>query len=1478
MKLLSVLLVLQLSVPAMAAVSQLPLFLTQSVDPRVMLVMSNDHQLSVKAYTDYSDLDGDGTLDTTYTDAIEYSGYFDSGKCYTYANSRFEPIKSVEATPATTPVTPTMHQCAPAATYWSGNFLNWASMTRMDMVRKVLYGGLRATGGDTNTLTVLERAFLPRDVHAFSKVFRSADVNKYTPNTGAAITICNFTDASSGLSKDVTAAPVLRVAAGYFPRWAAQETSQCVWDPGASVHIPDSGTDYVARVQVCVSGLEEDNCNSYGNNQKPTGLLQDYGEDSNSRPIRFGLMSGSYAKNKSGGVLRRNLERITGHTGTDAVKNEIDTDTGIFINQGATAAGIINTLNRFRISSYNYTGNRYASGCGSAGLTSFSDGSCVDWGNPLSEIYLETLRYLSGKTAPTAAFDAFSASLTNKDSSFINGLTKVDWVDPMPANEYCADTSILTLSTGLNSFDTDQLTGHGLTGLDADVATNLVGADATITGNYLVGKGTSVSLTDKQCTAKQVDDLADVEGICPEVPSMEGGYHLAGLAYHARTEDLRASSDYIGDQTLTTYGVSLAESLPRFDVGTGSNIVTILPACRARKDLEAWRDCSMTDLIVESYSATAGSFLVNWEDSAWGGDFDMDGIARIEYCVGPAACDDPMAYTTIGADSTAGTNDVRIKVAAVQAFAGHQLQFGYTISGAGQLTDGLKLLINRPGGANFLEGTTPLPAGVDQPNTTTYIPNAISAKQLKNPLWYAAKYGGFNDTDNDSMPNLDLEWDKDLDGTPDTYFQVTNPGELTKSLGAVLSDVAGRVGSASAVTSNSTSLNTSAIAFQALFNSADWSGELKAMPINSDGSVGGVIWNAAANIPVYGDRNIFAWDPVNKAGVSFEIGNRTLIKALAVSAATASLNPALASAAAASLGDDQINYLRGDVSKEDSKAGGRFRDRTLVGGSPLGDVINSDPLFVKTANLGYTDLPGAEGTSYPAHLNTTDSRTSMLYVGGNDGMLHAFSFDYTPAVLTTPASVTGTEKFNFIPNAVFGNLATLTNPGYRHNYFVDGSAVSSDAYIAPGAGNTTKTWRTVLVGTTGAGGKGIFALDITDPDNFSASNVLWDFDSNHGSFGDLGYTLGEATIARMPDGHFYAIFGNGYQSSSGRAVLYAVNLNGSNTVLSIILESSSGTNGLSSPLPVDTDGDNIVDAIYAGDLLGNMWKVEMNTGVSPVTLVSAFPGVINQPPVALFTATQTGDATVRQPITAQPEAGRNDEGDTMVYFGTGKYFELGDNDVSTPKLQSFYGIRDNGSQVVRANLIQQTIDAEDSTTFALSTGLRVRLTSNKDVDYTGSAEGWFMDLGLFDSSDADPANHFTATIGERVTNQPILRGDRVIFTTLIPAADACSFGGSSWLMEIDAQTGSRLPETPIDSNGDGAFTYADKVSVTLNGVTALIAVSGFQKPGLGIFDNPAILEDGKKEVKVLGGSSGGIDSVLESKSNPSGRQSWQQLQ
>ena len=388
--------------------------------------------------------------------------------------------------------------------------------------------------------------------------------------------------------------------------------------------------------------------------------------------------------------------------------------------------------------------------------------------------------------------------------------------------------------------------------------------------------------------------------------------------------------------------------------------------------------------------------------------------------------------------------------------------------------------------------------------------------------------------------------------------------------------------------------------------------------------------------------------------------------------------------------------------------------------------------------------------------------------------------------------------------------------------------------------------------------------------------MLWDFDSTHASFGDLGYTLGEATIARMPDGHFYAIFGNGYQSSSGNAVLYAVNLNGSNTVLSIVLEASSGTNGLSSPLPVDADGDKIVDAIYAGDLLGNMWKVEMRTSGS-VELVSAFPQGSGAPE-PLFTATQTGDATVRQPITAQPEAGRNDEGGTMIYFGTGKYFEVGDNDVTTPKLQTFYGIRDNGSQVVRTNLIQQTINAEDSTTFALLTGLNVRLTSDKDVDYTGSTEGWFMDLGLFDSSNADPANHFTATIGERVINQPILRGDRVIFTTLIPAADACSFGGSSWLMEIDAQTGSRLAETPFDANGDGYFTDADKVSVTVNNVTTLISLSGFQKQGLGMFDNPAILEGSKKEVKVLGGSSGGIDSVLESKSNDGGRQSWQQLQ
>ena len=290
-----------------ADIAQTPLFLSQSVDPRVMLLMSRDHQLSIKAYTDYSDLNGDGVLDTTYNDAIDYYGYFDNHKCYTYSDSLFEPAGSASGTYS--------HHCNGSSSQWSGNFLNWATMTRMDIIRKVLYCGFRRT--DSTTETVLERTFLPYDTHAFAKVFHTSttgEMRHYVPYEETTITLCNLTHAT-GLSRSVDTSaypPLLRVAKDNgsgtvgWPYWAASEKPECTWGsgihPSTSKRLSPSGsgnsTDGLfVRIKVCVSGSEEANCKTYPNeHKKPTGLLQKYGEAS--RPLRFGLITGSYKKNK----------------------------------------------------------------------------------------------------------------------------------------------------------------------------------------------------------------------------------------------------------------------------------------------------------------------------------------------------------------------------------------------------------------------------------------------------------------------------------------------------------------------------------------------------------------------------------------------------------------------------------------------------------------------------------------------------------------------------------------------------------------------------------------------------------------------------------------------------------------------------------------------------------------------------------------------------------------------------------------------------------------------------------------------------------------------------------------------------------------------------------------------------------------------------------------------------------------------------
>lgn len=391
--------------------------------------------------------------------------------------------------------------------------------------------------------------------------------------------------------------------------------------------------------------------------------------------------------------------------------------------------------------------------------------------------------------------------------------------------------------------------------------------------------------------------------------------------------------------------------------------------------------------------------------------------------------------------------------------------------------------------------------------------------------------------------------------------------------------------------------------------------------------------------------------------------------------------------------------------------------------------------------------------------------------------------------------------------------------------------------------------RNILVGTLGRGGKALYALDVTDPTHFDAADVLWEYTE-----ADLGIALGKPLIARLNNGKMAVLVGNGYNSSSERAVLYAIDLETGALIRKIdtLAGSAGDTNGLTTPRGWDDDANGTLDVVYAGDRLGNVWKFDLSSSNS-ASWGSAFSsaGV----PAPFFVARDAGGK--RQPITGgmsigvNPRRGDPNFGKLFVFFGTGQYI-LSD-DITDKSVQTWYGLIDTGTSIPdRTVLMPRTITTESTIG-----GSAVRAFSTALAGDMAGKRGWFIDL--------EPPS---GANGERITSDAKFLGSVLLVTSIVPSTDMCKPGGDGFLNAVDPFSGGALSTVFFDANRDQAFTDADALMVAGKRVAV-----GSISPDNNL-PSEAILIGNRL---ITSGTSGQVRSVGANNPIRTGRIAWREI-
>ncbi len=721
----------------------------------------------------------------------------------------------------------------------------------------------------------------------------------------------------------------------------------------------------------------------------------------------------------------------------------------------------------------------------------------------------------------------------------------------------------------------------------------------------------------------------------------------------------------------------------------------------------------------------------------------------------------------------------------------------------------------------------------------------------RNQLWLAAKYGGFEDSNKDGLFQPAEKWANVAAGAvqgypvPKNYFAANQPDKLANGLRDAFRDINSLNGAgagAGLATTNVSETNADDGLYQVKFDTSGWTGSVKGFDITAVDDVTGTIsisanWDAGTLLDtratVAGWHNSRIVATINGSGAG-AVGKPFRLNDLTTNQKTA-LTPVVADQ------QEVVDYLRGDTSKYEQTLagvnipGGKYRTRKSI----LGDIVDAEALYVGAPNADYADDLNA---GYSAFKTAKAGRKPMVYVGANDGMMHAFD-----AKVSSTNATRGAEVFAFVPNAVYAGptgtpsvngITILKDTNYAHKYFVNATGNSRDIDFNKTSVTNTATpdWRTIYVSGLGKGGRSYFAIDVTDPGLFTseanvAAKVMWEFTD-----ADMGFSYGLPIIVKTRKWGWVVVLASGYNNldgiaaNKGRGFIFILDAKTGLLLQKVGTPAGTATNPsglahLSGYTP--SFAGYLTDEVYGGDLLGNVWRFDFTSATADVpTPTTAF-------------AIVKDDNDVVQPITTRPFIEYSaDDLKRYVFVGTGKLLDTADT--ISPQAQHFYAIRDG--------LREKRYEATDTATgIALPSGvsfpigkadlavLSSTVTGLSAAQIIAKPMGWRYELK---GTVTKVEGTVTKIARERVNLQYSAGNNIISWTGNLPDISVCNPNGVSYLYATTYGTGKSRFRTV---SAGGVITLNENVSssavvksqlVNRNGTTRVLITDQQGTPSL----------------------------------------------